>query len=61
MIKIDLFRALLAQAQKRDVCFVRLDDLAREHLRERDRIPVGELIQGEVDGRSGTLAVQKAA
>jgi len=61
MIKIDLFRALLAQAQKRDVRFVRLDDLAREHLRERDRIPVGELIQGEVDGRSGTLAVQKAA
>ncbi|WP_372523075.1 polysaccharide deacetylase family protein [Sulfuricaulis sp.] len=61
MIKIDLFHALLAQAQKRDVRFVRLDDLAREHLRERDRIPVGELIQGEVDGRSGTLAVQKAA
>ena len=61
IIKIDLFRALLAQAQKRDVRFVRLDDLAREHLRERDRIPVAELIQGEVDGRSGTLAVQKAA
>ena len=61
MIKIDLFRALLAQAQKRDVRFVRLDDLARELLRERDRIPVDELIQGEVDGRSGTLAVQKAA
>lgn len=61
MIKIDLLRALLGQAQKQDVRFVRLDDLAREHLRERDRIPVGELIQGEVDGRSGTLAVQKAA
>ena len=61
MIKIDLFSALLAQAQKRDVHFVRLDDLARELLCERDRIPVGELIQGEVDGRSGTLAVQKAA
>jgi peptidoglycan/xylan/chitin deacetylase (PgdA/CDA1 family) len=61
MIKIDLFHALLAQAQKQDVRFVRLDDLAHEHLRERDRIPVGELIQGEVDGRSGTLAVQKAA
>ena len=60
-MKLDLFRALLAQAQKRDVRFVRLDDLAREHLRERDRIPVGELIQGEVDDRSGTLAVQKAA
>jgi peptidoglycan/xylan/chitin deacetylase (PgdA/CDA1 family) len=61
MIKIDLFRALLAQARKRDVRFVRLDDVAREHLRERDRIPVADLIQGEVDGRSGTLAVQKAA
>jgi undecaprenyl phosphate-alpha-L-ara4FN deformylase len=61
MIRIDLFRALLAQAQKQNVRFVRLDDLAREHLRDRDRIPVSELIQGEVDGRSGTLAVQKAA
>lgn len=61
MIKIDLFRALLAQAQRRNVRFIRLDDVAREHLRERDRIPVAELIQGEVDGRSGTLAVQKAA
>src|SRR3989344_8702 len=61
MIKIDLFSALLAQAQKRDGHFCGLDDLARELLRERDRIPVGELIQGEVDGRSGTLAVQKAA
>jgi undecaprenyl phosphate-alpha-L-ara4FN deformylase len=61
MIKIDLFHALLAQARKQKVRFVRLDDLAREHLRDRDRIPVSELIQGEVDGRSGTLAVQKAA
>jgi undecaprenyl phosphate-alpha-L-ara4FN deformylase len=61
MIKIDLFHLLLAQAQRRNVRFVRLDDLAREYLRERDRIPVAELIQGEVDGRSGTLAVQKPA
>ncbi len=61
MLKVDLFRALLAQAQKKNVGFVRLDDLAREYLRQRERIPVCELIQGEVDGRSGTLAVQKAA
>ena len=61
MMKVDLFRALLAQAQNKNVSFVRLDDLAREYLRQRDRIPVCELIQGQVDGRSGTLAVQKAA
>ncbi|MBI3777890.1 MAG: 4-deoxy-4-formamido-L-arabinose-phosphoundecaprenol deformylase [Gammaproteobacteria bacterium] len=61
MMKADLFRALLAQAQKKNVSFVRLDELAREYLRQRERIPVCELIQGEVDGRSGTLAVQKAA
>ncbi len=61
MLKVDLFRALLAGAQKMNVSFVRLDDLAREYLRQRERIPVCELIQGEVDGRSGTLAVQKAA
>lgn len=61
MLKVDLFRALLAQAQKKNVSFVRMDDLAREFLRQRERIPVCELIQGEVEGRSGTLAVQKAA
>lgn len=61
MLKVDLFRALLAQAQKMNTSFVRMDDLAHEFLRQRERIPVCELIQGEVDGRSGTLAVQKAA
>lgn len=61
MMKADLFRALLAHAQRKGISFVRMDDLAREYLRRRDRIPVCELIQGEVDGRSGTLAVQKAA
>ena len=61
MLKVDLFRTLLAQAQKRNVSFVRLDDLAREYLRHREHIPVCELIQGQVEGRSGTLAVQKAA
>ena len=61
MSKIDLFRTLLAQAQQRNIGFVRLDDLAREYLRDRDRVPVADMIQGEVDGRSGTLAVQKAA
>ena len=61
MLKVDLFRSLLAQAQKKNVSFVRMDDLAREYLRQREHIPVCELIQGEVEGRSGKLAVQKAA
>jgi len=61
MSKRNFLHELLAQAKARDVHFVRLDDLARQSLQDRARVPVCELIQGEVDGRSGTLAVQQAA
>lgn len=61
MKKFPLFRALLTEAQKRAVHFVRLDRLAREYYSDLKNIPVCDLIVGEVDGRSGTLAVQQAA
>lgn len=61
MKKIAFFRALLRGAQKRGVHFTRMDNLAREYLNNRHSIPVCDLVAGHVDGRSGTLAVQKAA
>jgi peptidoglycan/xylan/chitin deacetylase (PgdA/CDA1 family) len=53
-----LYRALLRACADRGVQFIRLEDLARECLAQRDRIPVCDLRQEAVDGRSGLLAVQ---
>ncbi|HEY6012241.1 MAG TPA: polysaccharide deacetylase family protein [Nitrospirota bacterium] len=59
MKKIDLFRTLLEQLRERSIRFTRLCELAEELLRNRAAIPVSDLAMGAVDGRSGTLAVQK--
>jgi hypothetical protein len=40
---------------------VRMEDAARECLARRDLIPVCDLAQGSVDGRSGRLAIQQLA
>jgi len=61
MSRRELFAALLAQARARPVRFVQLADLALELLKDRARIPVCELATGTVDGRSGTLATQRAS
>jgi undecaprenyl phosphate-alpha-L-ara4FN deformylase len=61
MAKLSLFRELLARAAQLPVQFARLDDCARELLRARAAIPVCDLVAGEVDGRSGTLALQRCA
>lgn len=56
-----LFQALLAAARAAGVEFVRLDDVARELLADRDRIPICEQIMAAIDGRSGTVASQARA
>ena len=61
MGKRALFRRLLAAWRAADVEFIRLDDLARELLAERAKIPVCDQVQAEIDGRSGRLAVQAGA
>jgi peptidoglycan/xylan/chitin deacetylase (PgdA/CDA1 family) len=53
-----LFRALLAACIERDVEFIRLDEFARELLANRSAIPVCDQVMAEIDGRSGTVAVQ---
>lgn len=59
MAKLGLFRELLVRAEEVPVRFVRLGDHARELLRANAAIPICDLVEGEVDGRSGTLAVQR--
>lgn len=58
MGKRALFRDILGRMRRLGVEFVRLDDEARVLLERREALPVCELVQGPLDGRSGLLAVQ---
>ncbi|HTF99385.1 MAG TPA: polysaccharide deacetylase family protein [Nitrospirota bacterium] len=55
----DFFRSLLGLLARSGTTVVRLDEQARIILRNRAAVPVCDLAPGTVDGRSGTLAVQK--
>jgi len=61
MNKISLFRTLLTALRGRNVRIMKLDDLSRDLLQRPEAIPVCDLISGTVDGRSGTLAVQRCS
>ena len=53
-----LFRSLLMALQGEGVEFIRMDDLARELLANRDTLPVCDQIMAPIDGRSGLVATQ---
>ena len=53
-----LFRDLLAAFRRRRVEFIRLDDYARELLRNPEAIPICDQVLAEIDGRSGLVATQ---
>ncbi|MEO6874182.1 MAG: 4-deoxy-4-formamido-L-arabinose-phosphoundecaprenol deformylase [Opitutaceae bacterium] len=55
-----LFQQLLAACQQAGVEFIRMDDLARELLANRETIPVRDQVMGTIDGRSGVVATQAA-
>jgi len=55
-----LFQDLLAACRAAGVEFVRLEDYARELWANRAAIPVRDQTMGEIDGRSGVVAVQAA-
>ena len=56
-----LFRSFLKLAKERGIRTVRLDEQVRELLRSPAAIPVCDLFPGTIDGRSGTLAVQRCS
>jgi undecaprenyl phosphate-alpha-L-ara4FN deformylase len=55
-----LFQELVAAAKATRVEFIKLEDYAESLLRNRAAIPVCDVLEREIDGRSGTLAVQGA-
>ncbi len=59
MRKLALFRDLLIRAQSLPARIDRLCDIVAGYGRDLGRFPVCDLDEGEVDGRSGTLAVQR--
>jgi peptidoglycan/xylan/chitin deacetylase (PgdA/CDA1 family) len=61
MKKIALFRTMLERIIKYSVRIIKLNELARDVLRHSSSIPTCNLVQGTIDGRSGTLAVQQCA
>jgi undecaprenyl phosphate-alpha-L-ara4FN deformylase len=58
MGKRALFGEFLAAVRRAGVTVVSLEQAARELLVRRESVPVCELVQAPVDGRSGLLAVQ---
>ena len=58
MKKMPLFRALLEACLASGVQFARLDDCARELLRDRGALPVRDIVMAEIDGRSGLVATE---
>lgn len=58
MLYKDWFEGVIKACKAKGVQFVLLANVARRLLKDRTNIPVCDLIQGEIDGRSGTLALQ---
>ncbi|MFA6408600.1 MAG: polysaccharide deacetylase family protein [Gammaproteobacteria bacterium] len=56
---LDWFTAFLKYMQKQGVIFTTLSNIAAENLKDRTSVPVLDLIQGEVPGRSGKLAIAR--
>jgi undecaprenyl phosphate-alpha-L-ara4FN deformylase len=59
MRQIVLFHTFLEQIKARGIHVIKLEDYARSLIQDLSAIPVCELVSGTIDGRSGTLAVQK--
>ena len=56
-----VFQKLLARLRDTGVAVVSLEQTARDLLADRGRIPVCDLVQAPIDGRSGLVATQGAA
>jgi undecaprenyl phosphate-alpha-L-ara4FN deformylase len=59
MARRAIFRHFLDLCRREKVEVVRLEDIARNCLTHRKSVPVCDLIQGTIDGRSGVVALQQ--
>lgn len=55
---LEWFREFLLKSKAQSIKFIKLENLAEKCLANKNAIPICDLIQGAVDGRSGTMAVQ---
>jgi undecaprenyl phosphate-alpha-L-ara4FN deformylase len=58
MARLDWFREFLLALKQKDLNFEKMETVAKSYLIHPENIPIAALVQGNVDGRSGTLAVQ---
>jgi undecaprenyl phosphate-alpha-L-ara4FN deformylase len=58
MKHIAWFEDFLRSAQAQQVEFVKGEEIAQQCLAHPDQVPICNLVQGSVEGRSGTMAVQ---
>lgn len=56
-VYIEWFEQFLKACQAKGIIIKRMDDIAKDYL-ANNTLPVCKFIQGEMDGRSGTLAMQ---
>ncbi|WP_298137544.1 polysaccharide deacetylase family protein [Acidiferrobacter sp.] len=61
MAHLDWFREFLTRAVSMRIQFLTLAGVAQAALAHPDQVPASELLPGEVDGRTGTLAIQGGA
>jgi len=59
MKQMAVFRAFLERIKQQPLRIIKLEDVARDLLKNPSTILVCDLISGTVDGRSGTLALQQ--
>jgi undecaprenyl phosphate-alpha-L-ara4FN deformylase len=52
------FKTFLLKAKSQGIQFIKVEEIARQSLMNQSNIPICDVIQGSVDGRSGTMAVQ---
>lgn len=52
------FESFIQTCRSQGVQFILLKNIARSLLKQRDNVPICNMVQGKIDGRSGTLALQ---
>lgn len=61
MKHLALFRAFLERIKTQAIQVIRLEDFARDLIKISSAIPICDLVAGTIEGRSGTLSVQKSS
>lgn len=57
---LDWFREFLLALQQQNVTFKTLQEIAEEYLQQKSHVHICQIEQGQIDGRSGLIALQKS-